>query len=300
MLIDTRVTHNLDIIDGSRFSFIHTHLEVNRVVLHIHLDGFYVKEQITTVRIEFAYSIVVTRQTVIERLEVIDVTGFDTQRRIQVLVRIDSVSHPFHGTHIVLISFTDGHIHIHTRRVFRIRHHTVRHDIRIAITVLIVFLDHRLLVFLVFFRHEFLGAEEIDDIVIVRLLHRLVDLPIGQGLVTGDIDLTHFRLGFLIDTDQHTHIARMIRIVLLDHMHFRVMKTFLGEVFLDYGLGMVLQVRRHLRALPDTGFYLDIFFLTLLDPLVTHFTDTRPLLQRNYQPDLIAFDLLGFDLHGRE
>ena len=227
MLIHTRVTHYLHLIDRRRLAFVDTHLEINRVVLHVHLHRLHIEEQVSAVGIEFAHRIIIPRQTVIERLEVIHIAGFDTERSVQVLVRINGVAHPFHRTDIVLVAFADGHIHIHARRVFGIRYHAVRYNIRIAETVLVVFLDHRQLVFLIFGGDEFLGAEEVDDIVIVRFLHCLVDLPVRERLVTGDVYLTHFGLHFLIHPHEHLHVARVIRIGLLHNVHLGVVETFL-------------------------------------------------------------------------
>ena len=55
-----------------------------------------------------------------------------------------------------------------------------------------------------------------------------------------------------------------------------------------------------MRTLPDSGFHLHILFLGFLQTLIPHLTDTRTLLQRNDEPDLIAFYLTGTDLHVRE
>ena len=300
MLVHTRVADDVHLVDGSRLAFVHAHLKIDGVILHVYLHRLDVEEQISAVGIEFAHRIVVSRQTVIQRLEVIDIAGLDAQRGVQELVRIHGVAYPFDRTDIVFVAFAHRHIDIHTRRVFGIRHHAVRHDIGVAITVLVVFLDDRRFVFLVFLGHEFLSAEEVDDVVIIRLLHRLVDLQVGQGFVAGNVNLAHFGLGLAVHADQHAHITRTVRIFLLDHMHFGVVESFLCKVFLDDGLRMVLEVRRHLRTLLDTRLHLQVLFLAFLQALVPHFADTRTLLQRNHQPYLTAFYLLRFDLHAGE
>ena len=51
MFVHTRVTDNLDIVDRSRLALVHPHLEINGVVLHIHLHRLYVEEQISAVGI---------------------------------------------------------------------------------------------------------------------------------------------------------------------------------------------------------------------------------------------------------
>ena len=149
MLIDTRVSDNLDLIDGRRLTFVHTHLEINRVIRYVHFHRFYIEEQVSAVGVQFAHRIVVSRQTVVEGLKVIDVTRFDTERHIQNLVRINGVTHPLDRTNVVLVTFADGHIDIDARRIFGVRYHAIGYDIRVTITVLIVFLYHRLLVFFI-------------------------------------------------------------------------------------------------------------------------------------------------------
>ena len=119
-------------------------------------------------------------------------------------------------------------------------------------------------------------------------------------MVSCDIDLTDLRFLFLVHRNQHTHITRVVLVIALQDMHLRVVVTLLGEVFLNHRLGMILQVGCHLAALTQAGLDLYILFLTLLQALVTHLADTRTLLQRNHQPDLVTLDLLRTDLHLRE
>ena len=296
MLIDACVTDDLDIVDGSRFALVHTHLEVDGVVLHVHLDGLYVEEEVTAVGIEFADGVIIGLQTFVEGLEIIDITGFDTQGSVQILIGIDGVTDPFDGADVVLVSFADGHIDIHAVGVLGVWNSAVRNDIGVTITVFVVFLDNRLFVFLVLGGNEFLGAEEVDDIVIVRFLHRLVDLTVGQRMVAGDIDLTDFRFGFLVHGDKDAHVARMVGVGFLDDVYLGVVESFVGKVFLDHRLGMILYVRGHLTALTDTGFDFYILPFTLFESFITHLADTGTLCQLDDEPDLIALDLLGFDL----
>ena len=300
MLIDACVSDDIYLIDGCGFAFVHTHFKVDGVILHIHFDRLDIEEQVTAVGIEFADRVIIVGQTVIEGLEVIYITGFDAQSSIQQFVRIDGVSHPFDRTDIVLVSFADRQIDIDARRVFGVRHHAVRHDICVAITIFVVFLNNRQFVFFVLFGYEFLGTEEVDDIVIVGLFHRLVNLAVCQRFITRDINLSDFGLGLLVDSNEHAHVTRMVGVVALQNFDIGVMVTFLGEVFLDNRLGVVFEVRRHLRALPDTCLYFYILFLAFLESFVAYFADTRPLLEGDDEPNLVAFDFLGFNLDAGE
>ena len=164
--------------------------------------------------------------------------------------------------------------------------------------MLVVFLNNGLFVFLIFGGDKLLGTEEIDDMIIIRLLHRLIDLHIGQSLITGDVYLTHFRLRLLIYTHQHANISRMVRIVTLDDLHIGIMESFLRQVFLNHRLGVVLHIGCHLTSLTNTGFHFHIFPLTFLQSFISDFADTGTLFQSNNQPDLISLYLTGFDLYG--
>ena len=78
MLVYACITYDFHLIDGCRFTFVHSHLKVNGVVLHIHLHRFHIEKEVSSVGIEFAHRIVVVDQAVVQRLEVIYIAGFDT------------------------------------------------------------------------------------------------------------------------------------------------------------------------------------------------------------------------------
>ena len=297
MLVHARVSFYSYLIDSSRLTFVHAHLEINRVVRNIHLHGVNIEEEIAVIGIQLAHRIIIVGQAVIEGLEIIHITRFDTQRSIQELIRINRVTHPFDGADVVFIPLADGHIDIYTVGVFRVRYYRVCYNIRVSITVFIIFLDYRLFVFLILLGHEFLGAEKVHDIVIVGLFHRLVDLAVSQGVVAGDINLADLGFRLLIDSNQHLYVPGTILIVALDNMHHGVMEPLLRQIFLDHCFGVVLKVRRHLGTLTDTGFHLYILALAFLKSLIPHLADTRTLLQVDDQPYLCSLDLLCPNLY---
>ena len=78
MLIYARVTYNIDLVDRCRTTFVDTHLKVDGVVIHIHLDRLNVEEQVTLVGVELAHGIIVLVQTFVQLLEVICGAGLDS------------------------------------------------------------------------------------------------------------------------------------------------------------------------------------------------------------------------------
>ena len=280
MLINTRVTDDVDAVNRRRFAFVHAHLKVYRVTRYGYLHRINIEEQIASVSIEFCHSVIVRLQTLVQQLQVIYVAFLDAQRHIQVLVRINGIAHPRDIPHVVFLTLADGHVDVHAIRVIRIRHHAIRHNIRVTITDLVVLLDNRRLVFLVLFGHELFRAEQVRDMVIVGLLHRMVNLRMRQRLVTRDINLPDLRLHFLIDVDSHFHVAHLIAVWELQHLYFGIVETFLRKVFLDDGFRAVAQVRRHLRAFRDANFHLKVFFLTFLQTVIHHFGHARTRSKR--------------------
>ena len=129
---------------------------------------------------------------------------------VQLLVRIHRISHPLDVTDIVFVTLKDLQIYIHTSRIIGTRNDTIGDDVGIPITQFVVLLNHGFLVVLILFFHELLGAEEVDDIVIIGLLHHLVYLVVAQGFVTIDIDMRHLGLDIFIHRNQHFDIARVV------------------------------------------------------------------------------------------
>ena len=296
MLIDASVADDIDAIDSGRFALVHTHLEVDRVILYSHFDRLHVEEEITTVVIEFSHGIVVLLQTFVEQFEVIGVTFLDTECSIQKFVRINGIADPRDVADVVFVTLAHGQVDIHTGRIFGIGHYAVGYDIGIAITDLVVLGDNGILVLLVLFGNEFLGTEEIGDVVIVGFLHRPVDLGVRQSLVTGDIDFCDLGFGLFVHIDDDFYVTGLIAIRKLHHLHFGIMETLVGQEFLDNGLCTIAEVRRHLIALGNTHLHFQIFLLTFLEAVVRHFRNTRTRCERNLEPYLTRFHLSGFNL----
>ena len=179
----------------------------------------------------------------------------------------------------------------------------------VAITMLVIFSDYIFLIVLIFLSRELLRAEHLHDTgfpvvrqaeLLVRLLHRLLQLPGGQFFVTLKIDTMDLGLFILIDIDIHDHLALVRGIVLLLDLNIHVLKAFAIEELLDHDLGTVHNVRRHLETFLQAQLRLQVLTLAFLDPVVIDLRDTRTLLQLDLQPNLVALDLRRQDLHIRK
>ena len=166
--------------------------------------------------------------------------------------------------------------------------------------MLVVFLYYGLFVFLILGGYEFLGSEEIDNMVVIRFLHCLVDLQIRKSLVSCNINLAYFRLSFLVHSYQHTYVTRTIRIVTLNDLYICIMESLLCQIFGYHCFGVVLQIRGHLTALSKPGLHFHILFLAFLQAFELYGADTGTLFQGYNQPNLVVHYLFGFNLDGRE
>ena len=118
-----------------------------------------------------------------------------------------------------------------------------------------------------------------------------------ERFVTGDVNLSYLRLGFLIHIDEHLDISLAVMVGLLQHLDFGIVETFFGEVLLDHCLCTVSEVRRHLCTFADAYLDFDVLLLALLQAEILDFAHTRTLLEAYLQPNLVALNLRGGNLH---
>ena len=216
---------------------------------------------------------------------------------VEILVRIDGVTHPADVAEVVFVTLVDSHIYIYACGVIGCGAHAIGYDIGVAVTDLVVFLNDSFLILLILLGHEFLGAEEVDDVVVIGFLHRLVNLVVRQGLVAGDVDVSDLGLDLFIHIDINLHVARMVSIVVLQHVNLGVVEAFFGEILLDDRFGAVGDVRGHLAALVDTDLHFNILFLAFLEAVIDYIRDAWTLLEANLEPYLAALYLGSGNLH---
>ena len=252
------------------------------------------------VRIEFSNRIVILVKTFVEFDKVIGISFLNTQNRIEVIIWINGITYPRDVTKDILITLINSEIHIHTSRVIRRLNDTICYDLCIAITNLVVFFNDKFFVIFELLLHKLLGTEEIDNIIIIGLLHRTVDLGMRKRLVTCDIQLTYTSLVFLVDIDRHLHITRASRVIELKYLDLGMIETFLLEILGNDFLSTICEVGSHLTTLLDAHFDFQVLLFGFLQSIIDDFRDTRALLERNLQPDLITLDLSCLELDIRE
>ena len=282
VLVHARVTYYINRINGSRLSLIHAHLKINGIIINAHFNRFYIKEEIPLIGIEFRYRIIILVQAFIELLEVVGVTFLNTQYRIQIIVRIDRVAHPLDITKDIFLSLIYSQIDIYTRGVLWRTNDTIRQNNRITITNLIVFFNDQFLIVFKFGSNELLGTEEVDNVIIICLLHRKIDLVIRQSLVALNVYMPHLGLDFLIYINRYFDIARVVFVIKLQYLDGSIVVSFFFQILDNHLVGAIFQVRCHLSALLNTHFHLNIFHLRFAQAVVSNIRDTWTLFQSDF------------------
>ena len=140
--------------DVSLLVFGYTHFEVDRVAYDIHLCRVEAIEQITIVPIVVAHGILILRESFVQLLLVIYVTGLHTKQSVEVVTRDDGVAHPCDIADIVFLSFVD--LDIEVDMVLINVPHTILQNSHVAKAQLVILVDKVLFGGLVSLIGEFL------------------------------------------------------------------------------------------------------------------------------------------------
>ena len=297
MLIDTGVADDVDFVDGGRLPLVHAHLVVDGVAVDTHLDGLDIEEEVALVGVEFGDGIIVLVEAFVEFLEVVGVAALDAEDGVEVFVGVNGVADPCDVAEEVLCALIDSEIDIDAGGIFGGTDYAVGDDLGVAVADFVVLLNDQLLVILKLLRDEFLGAEEVDDVVVVGLLHGVVDLVVSQRLIARDVDVSDFGFRLFVHVDSHFDVARVVFVVELEHLDFGIVEAFFGKIFGDDFLCTVGEVGRHLSAFLYAYFDFDVLFLALFQAVICHIGDTGTLFEGYLEPYLVTLNLGGFDFN---
>ena len=307
VFIQAIVTLDDHLVDRSLRTLLNTDLQRDRVALHVGLDRIGVEEEVAIVEVDVRHGIVVGAQTLVQLLLVIHLAGLHAQHGHQVVRCVLRVTHETNIFQVVLLSLLNLEMDIYLLLV--IVPNAIREQHRIAITMLVVLCDHIVLIILILFGRELLGAEHLQDTglpvvveaeLLVRLLHRLLQVASGECGVAFERDSMDLRLLVFINIDVYNDLSLVCGIVFLLDLYVNILKALSIEELLDHQFGTIHNVWSHLETFLQTQFRIQIFTLALLDAMIVHLRDTRTLLQLHLQPDLVALDFGCQDLYIRE
>ena len=176
--------------------------------------------------------------------------------------------------------------------------YAVHHDLRVAVSQFVVFLDNLLLVFFVAFFDELLGAEQVDELsLFVGLLHGALQLLVREHRVSVDGYLVYLYFRLLVDIYVYVDLFFVFGVFTLDDIDFRVLESLFVEMLFDEYLCAVYQVRRDLRAFRHAELGHQVFAFALFHSVDNDVRNSRALPQLDGQPDFVAFNLVCQNLH---
>ena len=296
VLVQAVVTVDADFVDGGLTSFVDAHFQVDGVAHDVHLHGFEVVEEVTVVVVQVADGVVVGIESFVQQLLVVNVALLHLQQEVQVFGCIEGIAHPRHVAQVVLLSFVD--LHEYVDGAFVVGANAVLHDHGVAVAQLVVLVDDQLLVGLVVFFNELLGAEQVDEFAFfIGLLHHPFQLLGGEGLVADDGDFVHFHFLLLVDGDIDENFVILVGIVLLGDDDFGVLESLVVEVALDEGLGAVDGVGGDLVTFQQCHAGFEVFAFGFLHAVVADVRHAGTHGQVDGQPDFVSFYLVGFDAY---
>ena len=250
-------------------SFCHAHLQVDGISVDIDFGRIDVREHVTIVIIEVGNRIIVLIESLFQQLLVIYITLLHTQNAIQVEGIVYGITRPCDISQIISLAFSHLDVYIYML-VIKVAH-AVFQNLCIAITVLVVFLDQFLLIFLPTLRCKLLGFEESGKLTSLMSLGKgtlgeesTLDLPVAQLLVTVDGNLVYLDLFLLVYYHIKDYLSLVCHVITLVNLDVGVLETLVVEVFLGKNLGTVQHVRSNLRTLHHTEFLLHVFTFALL------------------------------------
>ena len=305
VLIETGITIDTYVAQVSLRSLCHAHLKVDGIAVDVHFGRIDVREHVTIVVIEVAHSIFIFLQSLAQEFLVIYIALLHAEHGIQIVGSIYGVAHPVDIADKVALTLIYLDIYVDVLLVEVA--YAVFQDLRITITILVVFVDEFLLVFLPSLRSKLLRFEESSKLASLVGLGKgslreesTLDLSIRELLVTVDGNLVNLDFLFLIYDYVQDYLTLVSHIVALVNLDFSILEALVIEVFLGKDLGTVEHVRCYLRTLDHTELLLHILTLAFLQSHVVDIRDTRSYREIDVKIKFFTHDRVGSDSDFRE
>ena len=305
VLVQTVVTHDAYAADMSLRALLNAHFQVDAVADDVHFGRLQVVEQVTVVPVEVAHGVVVLRESLVHVLLVVDVAFLHAQHIGQMVGVVDGVSHPSDVPQIVFLPLV--HLYIYIDVLVVEVPDAVFQNGGIAVSVLVVFVNQVLFVFLPALRCELLLLQEGGEFVyFVYVLEGTfgekltLDFRVRELFVTLDDDLVHLHLFLLVHGDVQNHLILVRHIVALHDVDVSILVTFVVEILLCEYFRAVNHVRSNLAALEQTQFLLHVLAFRLFQTDVVDGRDAWPDGQMDVEIDFLADERVSADGHSRE
>ena len=158
VLIESCVAVDAHSADMCLLSLEDSHLQVDGVAHDVHLCRLQVIEEVSVVPVVVAHGVLIFAESFAEQLLVIHIALLHAEHTVEIVGGEYGVAHPCDVADIVFLSFCDFQIYVHVLGV--VFPHAVFQYCGIAVSQLVVFVEQRLLAFLISLRRELGGFQE--------------------------------------------------------------------------------------------------------------------------------------------
>jgi len=296
LLVQLVVAVDHDAVDTRLRTLYDAHLQRDGVSVDALLDGDEVEEQVSVVCVEARHGVLVLVGALVQHLLVVDVAGIHTQHGVKRLGGVDCVAYPVDVGNVIFLALV--HVQENVDGLVVEPGHGVVGDFGVAVTKFVVLVDDALAVVGEVLVHEFLLAEQFQQVaLLVGLLHGPLQLAVRQDLVALDVDLMYLHSGVAVDVDGQHGMVFLAEVGLLRDGDDGVLEAFLVVVLLDDLLGAVDDVGGQLLSLHHSEPLSQVFLLAALGTVEPQLRHSGLLLEADVQPYLVAGDLVDVDLH---
>ena len=221
---------------------------------------------------------------------------------VQDIGPVNGVTHPFNIADVVFLSFIYVEIDVHALLVEG--HYAVGYQEGIAVTQFVIFVDEVVLGFLVLLVDKLLRTEPATHVLafVYGLQHAFgdkgtLDFLLWQVVVTGDVDVVHLHLVFLVDVYVHDDIAGFGGIIASQDVEFGILVALLVEVSLTQNLCPGNGVGRHLVFFHNAQFLFQILAFALLHARIVDSGNARVRGKVDVEVGRIANNAVDGDGH---
>jgi len=185
--------------------------------------------------------------------------------------------------------------------------HAIFQNLSITETILIIFVDEFLLIFLPALRGKLLRLEESSELTSLMRLGKstlreesTLNLAVRKLFVSIDCYLMYLDFFFLVNNNIQDYLSLVGNIIALVNLDISVLEALIIEILLGKNLGTVEHIRSYLSALYHTQLLLHIFTLALLQTNIVDIRDTWTNRKIDMEIKLLTYNRVGSDSHLRE
>ena len=107
-------------------------------------------------------------------LVIVHISFFNAKYSIEIIVGVNCITNPFDVAEIIFFAFVYSDVNTH--RFIVEAHHAIGHNVSIAVSDFVIFVDKCNFIFFVFLFYKLFGTEEVSPVPIVCFLHCFINL----------------------------------------------------------------------------------------------------------------------------